>query len=104
MRESVIYQDIRAEAIAEGRAEGKAEGRAEGKQEGEVSLVLRLQKTYRKSCSRFTNADSRFINRRIRRFRRSFIRFYECRRPSKLAKLTKRDRTYSAIVRDRETR
>ena len=44
MRESVIYQDIRAEAIAEGRAEGKAEGRAEGKQEGEVSLVLRLLK------------------------------------------------------------
>ena len=38
MRESVIYQDIRAEAKAEGRAEGKIEGKRE---EG-VSLVLRL--------------------------------------------------------------
>ncbi len=34
MRESVIYQAI--------RAEGKAEGKVEGKQEGEVSLVVRL--------------------------------------------------------------
>ena len=34
MRESVIYQAIRAEGIAEGEAKGK--------QEGEVSLVLRI--------------------------------------------------------------
>ncbi|MDJ0621002.1 MAG: Rpn family recombination-promoting nuclease/putative transposase [Calothrix sp. MO_192.B10] len=52
MRESVIYQDIVAEAIARGKAEGKAEGRVEGKaegkaegmQEGEASLVVRLLK------------------------------------------------------------
>jgi predicted transposase YdaD len=48
MRESVIYQEIRAEGKAEGTAEGKAEGKqegkAEGKQEGEASLVLRLLK------------------------------------------------------------
>ena len=46
MRESVIYQEIRAkgkaEGIAEGEAKGKAEGIAEGKQEGEASLVLRI--------------------------------------------------------------
>ncbi len=38
MRESVIYQEIRAE----GKAEGIAEGEAKGKQEGEASLVLRI--------------------------------------------------------------
>ena len=31
MRESVIYQEIRAEGIAEGEAKGRAKGRAEGK-------------------------------------------------------------------------
>ena len=40
MRESVIYQDIKAQGIKE----GEAKGRAEGIKEGEVSLVLRLLK------------------------------------------------------------
>ena len=44
MRESVIYQEI--------RAEGKAEGRAEGKQEGEASLVLRLLRKHTGQVSR----------------------------------------------------
>ena len=42
MRESVIYQEIKAEGRAEGIAEGEAKGRVEGKQEGEVSLILRF--------------------------------------------------------------
>jgi predicted transposase/invertase (TIGR01784 family) len=42
MRESVIYQEIKAEGRAEGRAEGKAEGRTEGKREEGVAFVLRL--------------------------------------------------------------
>lgn len=44
MKESVIYQEWRAEALAEGKAEGKAEGRAEGRAEGmqrERNLVMR---------------------------------------------------------------
>ncbi len=41
MRESVIYQEWRAEALSEGRTEGRAEGRAEGLQR-ERDLVLRL--------------------------------------------------------------
>ena len=44
MRESVIYQDIKAQGKAEGIKEGEAKGRAEGIKEGEVSLVLRLLK------------------------------------------------------------
>ncbi len=45
MRESVIYQKWRAEALKEGRVEGRAEGRAEGRVEGirrESEFVLRL--------------------------------------------------------------
>ncbi len=44
MRESVIYQDIRAEGKAEGIKEGKAEGIKEGKAQEAVSLVLRQLK------------------------------------------------------------
>ena len=52
MRESVIYQDIKAEGIREGEAKGRAEGIKEGKAEGikegikeeAISLVLRLLK------------------------------------------------------------
>ena len=40
MRESVIYQDIKAEGIKEGEAKGKAEGI----KEGEISLILRQLK------------------------------------------------------------
>ncbi len=53
MKESVIYQDIVAEAIAKGKAEGKAEGI----QEGEVILILRLLK------HRLGEIDSELENR-----------------------------------------
>jgi predicted transposase/invertase (TIGR01784 family) len=45
MKESVIYQEIRAEALDEGRQEGRQKGRQEGRQEGQRnearSLLLR---------------------------------------------------------------
>jgi len=36
IKESWVYQDIRAEGLAEGRAEGRAEGEAKGRAEGEA--------------------------------------------------------------------
>jgi predicted transposase YdaD len=42
MQESVIYQDIRAEAIQEGRQVGLQEGLREGLQRGEANIVRRL--------------------------------------------------------------
>jgi predicted transposase/invertase (TIGR01784 family) len=42
MKESVIYQEIKAEGRQEGIQEGRKEGKQEGKQEGEANLVIRL--------------------------------------------------------------
>ena len=41
VKESVIYQEIVAEATAKGKAEGREEGKQEGRQEGEAAIVLR---------------------------------------------------------------
>ncbi|ELR96935.1 DUF4351 domain-containing protein [Gloeocapsa sp. PCC 73106] len=42
MKESVIYQDIKAQGEAEGLAKGRLEGEAEGKTKEALILILRL--------------------------------------------------------------
>ncbi|MEL7037879.1 MAG: Rpn family recombination-promoting nuclease/putative transposase [Cyanobacteria bacterium J06592_8] len=42
MKESVIYQEIVAQATAKGRAEGLQQGLQQGRLEGEATLILRL--------------------------------------------------------------